>query len=159
MRDTIIMLFAALMWAYSSLSYANPPSGDLHFSGHVREHCGVEVLESGGELAFGQDYTGQESLLRLENNRKQGRIRLKLKHADFGDISSRIPSSRIRFQIEFPQVIEGDIDYWRDGVVIEKQQLNEDQIVRIKARINIEESLIPAGELVMRLEWSTECVR
>ncbi|MGF1779531.1 hypothetical protein [Vibrio nomapromontoriensis] len=141
------------------LSETMAAPSELHFKAHVPKRCGIEVIDSGGELSFGQYYSGRAIQLEVENNIERGQIRLKLNYADFGEWASRLSPDLIRFKVEVPQTYEGDIEYWRDGVVLDNQQLAHDNIVKIWARINLDESQVPAGELVMRLEWSTECVR
>ncbi|KFA95748.1 hypothetical protein HW45_25690 [Vibrio sp. ER1A] len=84
---------------------------------------------------------------------------LRLKNADFGGLESSLPSEKFRFQIDVPQRYEGDINYWRNGIQIEKDQLNPDQIIEIRARVDIDESMAPAGEHMMRLDWESLCVR
>ncbi|MCL9776767.1 hypothetical protein [Vibrio methylphosphonaticus] len=159
MKSLIQLLMTLSLLTSECISAGTDRAGELRFNAHVPERCGIEVIDQAGEVSFGQQYTGRAIQLRAENNIEEGQIRLKLNYADFGELSSRIPPSRIRFKVDVPQSYEGDVDYWRDGVVLDKQQLAQDDMIYIQARIDLDESQIPAGELVMRLEWSTECVR
>ncbi len=147
------------LFLLSTTNTANANDGQLRFRADVPARCGIEVIDAEGELAFGQEYNLREIRLRLIHNVPHGSIMLRLKSADFGELESGLTSNHFRFQVDVPQRYEGDIDYWRSGVQIDKAQLNSDQIIEIRARVDIDESMAPAGDHLMRLDWESLCVR
>lgn len=143
----------------STTCLAENNDAQLRFHADIPARCGIEVIDAEGELSFGEDYDLREIRLRLVHNIPHGSVILRLKNADFGGLESSLPSEKFRFQIDVPQRYEGDINYWRNGIQIEKDQLNPDQIIEIRARVDIDESMAPAGEHMMRLDWESLCVR
>ncbi|MEZ9417886.1 hypothetical protein AB4189_27550, partial [Vibrio sp. 10N.286.49.E1] len=111
----------------------------LSFKQQIRERCGLEVINNQGEMTFGQDYDGRAIILKLESNRKDSRLLLKLQHIDLGSIDEPRLTELVRFQIETPARYEGDINYWRQGVEFPVEHLASNNEVEIKARIAIPE--------------------
>lgn len=97
----------------------------------MRERCGLEVINNQGEMSFGQDYDGRAITLKLESNRKDSRLLLKLQHIDLGSIDESRISELVRFKVETPVRYEGDINYWRQGVEFPSEQLASNKEVAI----------------------------
>lgn len=154
-RNTILAILLAV--CVTSASHAQQTSSQLRFKASVPARCGIEALDSQGELSFGENYDRRETRLRVIYNIPEGSFVLRLNHADFGDLNSIIPLEKFRFQVDVPQRYEGDINYWRNGIVIKVDQLNEEQIIEIRARVDIDKDVAPAGEHIMRLDWEVLC--
>ncbi|MEZ9761639.1 hypothetical protein AB4278_01865 [Vibrio splendidus] len=130
----------------------------LSFKQQIRERCGLEVINNQGEMTFGQDYDGRAIILKLESNRKDSRLLLKLQHIDLGSIDEPRLTELVRFQIETPARYEGDINYWRQGVEFPVEHLASNNEVEIKARIAIPELQLTAREFHLNMEWAVECL-
>ncbi|MEZ9720710.1 hypothetical protein AB4354_04875 [Vibrio splendidus] len=130
----------------------------LSFKQQIRERCGLEVINNQGEMTFGQDYDGRAIILKLESNRKDSRLLLKLQHIDLGSIDEPRLTELVRFQVETPARYEGDINYWRQGVEFPIEHLASNNEVEIKARIAIPELQLTAGEFHLNMEWAVECL-
>ena len=151
-------IVAFILLSLSSSTLASNNHSTLSFKKHVRERCGLEVINNLGEMSFGQDYDGRAITLKLESNRKDSRLLLKLQHIDLGSIDESRISELVRFKVETPVRYEGDINYWRQGVEFPSEQLSSNNEVSIKARITIPESQLTAGEFHFNIEWAVECL-
>ncbi|MEL0607665.1 hypothetical protein [Vibrio echinoideorum] len=151
-------IVAFILISLSSCTLASNNHSTLSFNKHVRERCGLEVINNQGEMSFGQDYDGRAIVLILESNRKDSRLLLKLQHIDLGSTNEPRLSQLVRFKVETPVLYEGDIDYWRQGVEFPVEHLASNQEVEIKARIAIPESQVTAGEFHLNMEWAVECL-
>ncbi|MEZ9701767.1 hypothetical protein AB4455_18015 [Vibrio sp. 10N.261.46.E12] len=152
------LIIAVILISLSSFTLASDRHSTLSFKKHVRERCGLEVINNQGEMSFGQDYDGRAITLKLESNRKDSRLLLKLQHIDLGSIDESRISELVRFKVETPVRYEGDINYWRQGVEFPSEQLSSNNEVSIKARITIPESQLTAGEFHFNMEWAVECL-
>lgn len=151
-------IVAFILLNLSSCTFASNNHSTLSFKKHVRERCGLEVINNQGEMSFGQDYDGRAITLKLESNRKDSRLLLKLQHIDLGAIDESRLSELVRFKVETPVRYEGDIDYWRQGVEFLSEQLSSNNEVSIKAHITIPKSQLTAGEFHFNMEWAVECL-
>lgn len=151
-------IVACILLSLSSCTLASNQHSTLSFKKHVRERCGLEVINNQGEMSFGQRYDGRAITLKLESNRKDSRLLLRLKHIDLGSIDESRISELVRFKVETPVRYEGDINYWRQGVEFPSEQLASNSEVSIKARITIPESQLTAGEFHFNMEWAVECL-
>lgn len=151
-------IVTCILLSLSSCTLASNNHSTLSFKKHVRERCGLEVINNQGEMSFGQDYDGRAITLKLESNRKDSRLLLKLQHIDLGAIDESRISELVRFKVETPVRYEGDINYWRQGVEFPSEQLSSNNEVSIKARITIPESQLTAGEFHFNMEWAVECL-
>ncbi len=151
-------IVAWILLSLSSCTLASNQHSTLSFKKHVRERCGLEVINNQGEMSFGQDYDGRAITLKLESNRKDSRLLLKLQHIDLGSIDESRISELVRFKVETPVRYEGDINYLRQGVELPSEQLASNNEVSIKARITIPESQLTAGEFHFNIEWAVECL-
>ncbi|GAL32130.1 hypothetical protein JCM19240_5561 [Vibrio maritimus] len=139
-------------------AFSQSTSSQLRFKANVPTKCGIEALDAQGELTFGDSFESRETRLRIIYNIPEGRFLLRLANADFGELNNFISLEKFRFQVDIPQRYEGDINYWRNGIVIDANQLNDDQIIEIRARVGIDEDVAPAGDHTMRLDWETVCL-
>ncbi len=152
------LIVAVILISLSSCTLASDRHSTLSFKKHVGERCGLEVINNQGEMSFGQDYDGRAITLKLESNRKDSRLLIKLQHIDLGSIDESRISELVRFKVETPVRYEGDINYWRQGVEFPSEQLSSNNEVSIKARITIPESQLTAGEFHFNMEWAVECL-
>ncbi|MGF1752766.1 hypothetical protein L4C33_04115 [Vibrio makurazakiensis] len=130
----------------------------IQFRKHVQERCGIEVLESAGELSLGHRYDGQTIRFKLTSNKKNGRLLFKLAHFDLGNLFGDVEESQVSFLLESPIRHEGNVDFWRQGVEIHSSLLRDASEVTISARINVPEHRIPAGNIYINMEWGMECL-
>ncbi|CDT38492.1 hypothetical protein [Vibrio coralliirubri] len=151
-------IVAFTLFSLSNCTLASNNHSTLSFKKHVRERCGLEVINNQGEMSFGREYDGRAITLKLESNRKDSRLLLKLQHIDLGSIDESRISELVRFKVETPARYEGDINYWRQGVEFPVDQLASNKEVDIRARITIPESQLTAGEFHFNMEWAVECL-
>ncbi|MEZ9187109.1 hypothetical protein AB4158_23500 [Vibrio splendidus] len=102
-------IVAFILISLSSCTLASNNHSTLSFKKHVRERCGLEVINNQGEMSFGREYDGRAITLKLESNRKDSRLLLKLQHIDLGSIDESRISELVRFKVETPVRYEGDI--------------------------------------------------
>lgn len=118
----------------------------------------MEVINSEGEISFGDDYEGRATTLRLESNRRDSKILLRLKYIDLGSFDEGRVGEFVQFRVETPAKYEGDINYWRQGVEFRADELSSSKEVDISARIVIPENQLTAGEFYLNMEWAMECL-
>lgn len=152
-------IIVALMLTFvTPIALAQQASSQLRFKASIPARCGIEVLDSQGELSFGDHYDSRETRLRVIYNIPERSFVLRLTHADFGELDNQIPLEKFRIQVDVPQRYEGDINYWRNGIVMKVDQLNEEQVIEIRARVDVNEEVAPAGDHTMRLDWEAVCL-
>ncbi|NOH78660.1 hypothetical protein F0231_02785 [Vibrio sp. RE86] len=154
MRKLALWL-ALLFSACPSLANVSAP---ITFHKEVPEQCGLTVLENLGALAFGNDYENRTTTLKLVSNRKGARVHFKLNQIHLGDLEQIIDPSQVHFKLEAPNIYEGDINYWKQGVELHPKLFNPDGIVHVSARVETSEDRVPAGLLNIYIEWGIECI-
>lgn len=151
-------ILAVLVISLSSCTLASERHSHLIFKKEVRARCGLEVINSEGEISFGDEYEGRATTLRLESNRRDSKILLRLKHIDLGSFDEGRVAEFVQFRVETPIRYEGNINYWRQGVEFRADELSSSKEVDISARIVIPEHQLTAGEFYLNMEWAMECL-
>lgn len=149
-------LFTLFILSISSVSF-DTESANVRFHKRIDESCGIEVIKDHGEISFGHRY-GHDSLsLKLLANQRDKRFVFRLSYINVEMGAETISHDKIHFKVETPDRFVGNVDYWRQGIEINQEQLDSSKQIRISARVDLNEYQMPAGEVTLNMEWHLDC--
>ncbi|WP_045420334.1 hypothetical protein [Vibrio jasicida] len=153
MKQFLISLLAIALLSVSSLSRA----AQVHFHKHIDESCGIEVIKERGEIHFGRRFGSDSLTLKLLANNRDKRLYFRLSYFNIDMGAETISPERIHFKVETPEHFVGNLDFWRQGIELNLEQLDSSKEVRISARVDMNEYQMPAGEFSLNMEWHLDC--
>lgn len=161
-RPVRIALLAALIAATGA--HAKPPgdkdeatSDDVTFSATVEEQCGIDVTVANADLAFGEQYNDSKAQVKLINNEDDGKIELSLEPMSDNDLGDNIDKEDVWFKAEGTHNVSKNAEQWEDGIEYSRDDIRNNNLVDLSARINVDESNLDAEEYKLVTNWVIEC--